>query len=108
MQSTIKPRSVGPHKLSSKTTTYKKKSYTKNKKFRSANTQLRRKSKEPNRYGTNLLQQSLFYTKKELKKYTFISVGTSIPIITRKITKNCTYMISNRPLFSCSLYYGSH
>ena len=54
MQPTKKPRNVDPHKLRSKTTTYKKKSCIKNKKFRSASTQLCRGFTEPNRYGVNL------------------------------------------------------
>ena len=103
-----KSRSVGPHKSRSKTTTYKRKSFIKNKKFRSARTQLRKESNEPNRFGTNLLQHHLFYMNKDLENYTFIDVGTSIPSITWKLTKNLSHMISNRPLSSCSSYYGSH
>ena len=50
IQPTKKTRSIGPHKLKSKTTTttYKKKSYIKNKILRSANTQLHGGSNEPN------------------------------------------------------------
>ena len=55
-----------------------------------------------------LLQQHLFYTNKDLKNYTLIYVGTSITIVTWKLTKNCSHMISNRPLSSCSSYYGSY
>ena len=108
MQPTKKPRSVGPQKSKSKTTTYKKKSYIKNKKFRSVSTQLRRGSEEPNRNGTSLLQQHLFYTNKDPKNYTFIDVGASIPIVTWKLTKNHSHMISDRLFSSCSSYYGSH
>ena len=108
MQPTRKPRSVGPHKSGSKTTTYRKKSYLKKKIFRSVTIQLRRGSKEPKRNGTHLLQQHLFYTNKGLKNYTFIDVGTFIPIITWKLTKNCSHIISDRPLSSCLLYYGRY
>ena len=55
IQPTKKPRGVGPHTSRSKTITYKKKSCIKNKKFRSASTQLRRGSTEPNINGINLL-----------------------------------------------------
>ena len=82
IQPTEKPRSVGPHKSKSKTTTYKKKPCINNKKFMSANTQLRRGPTEPNRNGTNLLQQHLFYTNNGLKNCTFINAGISIPIVT--------------------------
>ena len=81
-QVVIKPRSVGLHKSKLTTTTYKKKSCIKNKKFRSASTQLRRESIEPNRNGTNLLQYHLFDTNKDLKNYIFFNVDTSIPIVT--------------------------
>ena len=107
MQPTKKPRSVGPHKLKLKSTTYKKIPYIKIKKFRSTSTQLCRGSKEPNRYQTNLLQQHLFYTNKDLNTmYSLMPV--SIPIVTCKFTKNFSHMISDRPLSSCSLYYRSH
>ena len=46
---TKKQRSVGPHKLRSKTTTYKKKACNKNKKFRSTSTHIYRGYTEPNR-----------------------------------------------------------
>ena len=108
MQPTKKPKSVGPHKSRSKTTKYRKKLYIKNKKFWSVSTQLRRRSKESNKNETNLLQQHLFYTNKDLNNYTFIDVGIFIPIITLKFTKDCSHMISNKPLSSCSLYGGSH
>ena len=108
IQLTKKLRSLDPHKSRSKTTTYKKISYTKNKKFRSASTQLYRRSTEPNRNGTNLLQQYLFYTNKDLKNYTFIDVGTYISIVTWKLTKNCSHIISYRPLSSCLSYYESN
>ena len=49
IQQIKKPRSVGPHKSRLKTTMYKKKLCIKNKKFRSASTQLRRGSEGPNR-----------------------------------------------------------
>ena len=76
IQPTEKPRSVGQHKA----TTNKKKSHLKNKKFRSASTQLRKGSTEHNSKRTNLLQQHLFYTNTELKNCRF--VGISIPIVT--------------------------
>ena len=87
MQPTQKPKSVGPHKSRSKTTMYKK-SCIKNKKFRSASTQLRRGSTELNRNGTNLLQQNQFYKNIDPKNYTFINVGISTTMVTWKVTKN--------------------
>ena len=56
----------------------------------------------------NLIQQHLFYTNKDLKNHTFINVSTSIPIVTWKLTKNRPYIISNKPLSSCSSYYGNN
>ena len=103
-----KPRSVSPHKLKLKTTTNNKKSRLKNKKFRSVSTQLRRGSTEPNSNTTNTLQQHLFYTNKNHNNYPFIDVSTSIPIVTWKPTKNCSRIISNRPLSSCSSYFGNN
>ena len=50
----------------------------------------------------------LFYTNKDLKNHTFIDVGTSIPIITWKLTKNCSHIISDKPLSSCSSYSGNN
>ena len=108
IQPSKKPRSVGPHKLRSRTTTNKQKSCLKLKNFRSASTQLRRGSTEPIRDGTNILQHHLFYTNEDLKHYTFINVGTSIPIVTWKLTKNRLHIISDRPLSSCLSYSGSY
>ena len=108
IQPTEKSKSVGPHKSKLKTTTYKKKSCIKNKKFRSASTQLHRGSTEPTRNGTNLLQRHLFYTNKDLKNYQFIDAGTFIPIVTWKLTKNRSYIIIDKPLSSCSLYSGNN
>ena len=82
VQPTRKPRSVGQHKSKSKKTTNKKKLGLKNKKFWSVSTQLRRGSTEPSNDRKNILQQRLFYTNKDLKKYLFINDGTSIPIVT--------------------------
>ena len=94
IQPTKKLRSVGPHKPKLKTITYKRKLCINNKKFRSA--------------GTNQLQQHLFYTNKDLKNYAFIDVGTSILIVTWKITKNHPHIISQSPFSSCSSFYGSN
>ena len=54
--------------------------------------------------GRALLQQYLFYTNKDPQNYLFINVGASIPIITWKLTKNFSHIISDRSLSSCSLY----
>ena len=62
------------------TTTYKKNSYIKNKKLRNASTQLHGESNESNTNETNLLQQNLFYTNKDTKNRTFISISTSSAI----------------------------
>ena len=107
IQPTKKPRNVSPHKLKSKTTIYKKKSYIKNKKLRSASTQLHRGSTEPNTNGINLLQHNLFYTNKALKNHTFIGVGTYTPIVTWKLTKNYSPIISDRPLLIVHCVFGT-
>ena len=43
-----------------------------------------------------------------MKNYRFIDVGTSITIVTWKLMKNRSHIISDRPLSSCSSYYGSN
>ena len=70
----------------------------KNKKLRSASTQLHGGSTEPNKNVKNLLQQHLFYTNKDLKNYTLINVGLSVPIVTWRLTKNCSHIINDRPV----------
>ena len=65
-------------------------------------------STEPNSVETNILRHHLFYTNKNLKNYPFIHVGKSISIITCKLTKKFSHIISNRLLSSCSLYYGNN
>ena len=108
IQPTKNPRSVGPHRSKSKTTVYKKKSYMKNKKLRSTSTQLHKGSTEPNTNETNLIRQYIFYTNKDLKSYTSIIIGTSIPIVTWKVENNHSHIINNRPLPSCSSYYENN
>ena len=72
LQPTDKPRSISPHKLKLKKTTSKKKSRLKNKTIRSVSTQIRRGSLDPCSDEENILQQSLFYTNKDIKTYQFI------------------------------------
>ena len=105
---TEKQRGAGPHKSESEKTTNKKKSRFKNKKLRRGNTQLRKGSVEINSDGKNILQQSLFYTNKDLKSWPFIDTGTSIPIISWKFTKNRSHTISNKPISGCSIYSGNN
>ena len=56
----------------------------------------------------NILQQHLFYTDKDPKNYLFINIGISLPIITWKLTKNCSYIIRNGLLSSYSFYSGNN
>ena len=69
-----------PTQVKIKDNNVQKETMHKNQKFRSASTQLRERPTEPNRSGTNLLQQHLFYKNNGLKNYTFIDAGTSILI----------------------------
>ena len=108
VQPTKKPRSVGPHKSKLKKTTNKKRSRLNNKKSRSVSTQLRKGSTEPNSDEINMLLKRIFYKNKDMKNYPFISAGTSIPIVTWKLTKNCSHIVTNRPLSSCSLFYENN
>ena len=54
-----------------------------------------------------MLQQHLFYTNKDPKNYLSIGIDTSVIIVTWKLTKNCSHIISDRLLSSYSLYSGN-
>ena len=108
VQPTENPRSIRPQKSKSKITTNKKKTRLKNHKFRSVSTQLYEGSTEPNSDGTNILHQHLFYTNRNPKNYPFIDICISIPIVTWKLTKNCSHIISDRLLSTYSLYSGNN
>ena len=71
-------------------------------------TQLRKGSTELSSDRSNTLQQLLFYTNKDMKNCLFIHAGTSIPIITQKLTNNHSQIISNRPLFRYLSYSGNN
>ena len=43
----------------------------------------------------NIPQQSIFYTKKDMRTYPFMDNGKPIPIVTWKLTKNCSHIISD-------------
>ena len=92
----------------SKTTTNKKISRLKNKKFRSVSTQLRDGSTEPDKDGTNILQKYLFYTNKDPKNYPFINIGISIPNVTWKLTKNYSHIIRDGLISGYSSYFGNN
>ena len=107
LQLTEKPRSVGPHKSKLKKTTNKKKARPQNKKFRSVSTQQRRGSVDPSSAEENILQQRLIYTNKEVKNYSFIDTGASIPIVAWKLTKNHSHIISDVSIPGCSSHSGN-
>ena len=92
---TEKPRSVGPHKSISKKIGNKKKSRLENKKFRSANKSLYGIHVDPNNDDDNIPQQSLLFTNKDKRNYPLINNDTYIPIVTWKLTKNRSHIISD-------------
>ena len=105
---TKKSRNVGPHKSKSKKTTSKKKSHLKTKKFRSVSTQLWGGSADPSSDKKNILQQRPIYTSNNMKNYSFIDTGTSIPTIAWELTKKCSHIISDISIPSCSPHSGNN
>ena len=102
LRPTKNPRSVGLHRSKLEKTTGKKKLRLNNIKFRSVSTQLREEHAESGRDEENMLQQHLFYTNEDLKYYPCIDAGTSIPIITCKLTKNCSNIVRGTSIPGCS------
>jgi len=94
-QPTGKPRSVGPHKLIPKKIDKKKKACLENKKLRSANESLYGIHVDPANDNNNVPQQRLLFTNKDKRNYPFINNDTYIPIVTWKITKNQSNIISD-------------
>ena len=93
-QPTKKPRSVGPHKLISKKIDNKKKARLENKKFRSANKPLYGIHVDPENNDDNVPQQRLLFTNEDKTNYPFTNNDTYIPIVTWKLTKNKSHIIS--------------
>ena len=90
-----KPRSVGPHKLISKKIDNKKKAHLENKKFRSVNKSLYGIHVDPDNDDDNVPQQRLLFTNKDKTNYPFTNNDTYIPIVTWKLTKNQSHIISD-------------
>ena len=85
----------------------KQKEITPKKKFKSMSIQLREGSIEPDSDGTNILQQHLSYMNEDLKNHSIIDIDTSMSIVTWKLTKNHSHIISNRLFSSYSSYSGN-
>ena len=56
----------------------------------------------------DMLWHRLFYTNEDLKNYSCIDTGASIPISTCKLTKNCSHIVSGASIPSHSLYSGNN
>ena len=63
---------------------------------------------KPNNIGLHTLQHHLFYMKEDPKNYLFIDVGTSIPIVTWKLTKNRSHIISDISIPGCPSHSGNN
>ena len=92
---TEKPRSVGPHKLISKKIDNTKKARLENKKCRSVNKSLYGVHVDPDNDDDNVPQQRLLFTNKDKRNYPFTNNDTYIPIITWKLTKNRSHIMSD-------------
>ena len=95
LRSTKTPRSVGPHKLILKKIDNKKKTHLENKKFRSVNKSLYGIHVDPNNDNDNVPQQCLLFKSKDKTDYPFTNNDTYIPIVTWKLTKNRSHIISD-------------
>ena len=112
LRPTKKPRSVGPHKSKPEKTASKKKSRQKNKKFRSASTQL---PEEPmsvkiqtygfteSRSGEETMIRQRLFNMDENRSY--IDTGAYIPISIYKFTKNLSYIDNDAsiPISTCKV-----
>ena len=92
---TKKLRSVGPHKSISKKIDNKKKAHLENKKFRSLNKSLYGIHVDPDDDDDNVPQQHLLFTNKDKTNYSFTNNDTYILIVTWKLTKNRSHIISD-------------
>ena len=104
---TRKLRSVGPHKSISKKIDNKKKEHLENKKFRSVNKSLYGIHVYPDDDDDNVPQQRLLFTNKNKTNYSSINNDTYIPIITWKLTKNRSHIISDISIPGCLPHSGS-
>ena len=116
LRPTKKPRSIGPHRSISKKTRSKKKSLLNNNKLRSVSKPLCLGSVDPDSdddivpqqftyrgsvdsgYDSgenNIPQQSIFCINEDMRTYPLMNNGKSIPIVTWKLTKNCSHIISD-------------
>ena len=94
IQPTIKPRSVGPHKLISKKNRNRKKSRLENKKLRSVNEPVYSVLVDPSSDKGIISQQHHLYTNKDKKNYPLMDIGESVPKVSWKITKKQSHIIS--------------
>ena len=78
---------MGPHKSISKKNDNKRKSYLRNKKFRSVSKPLYGIPADPNSKNGLKSPQNLLYKSKEKNKYPLMNTSTSISIVDWKITK---------------------
>ena len=92
---TKRPRSVGPHKSISKKNRNKRKSPLENKKFRSMSKPLYGISVDSNSNNGLKPPQYLLYKNKDKNKYPLMDTSTSIPIVSWKITKKQSHIISD-------------
>ena len=94
-QPTKKLRSVGPQKSISKKNRNKKKSSLENKKFKSVSKPIYEISVDPSGDKGNIPQQHLVYTNKDKKNYPLVDTGTSVPIVSWKLIKKRSHIISD-------------
>ena len=73
----------------------KKKAHFENKKFRSVNKSLYGIHVDPDNDDDNILQQRLLFTSENKTNYTSTNNNTYIPIVTWKLTKNRSHIISD-------------
>ena len=92
---TKKTRSVGPHKSIPKKIDKKKKARLENKKFRSVNKSLYGIHVDPDNDDNNVPQQHLLFTNEDKRNYPFTNNNTYLPIVTWKLTKNQSHIISD-------------
>ena len=95
IQSTKKPRSVGPHKLIPKKNRNKQKSRLENKKFRSVIKSLYGISTDHNNNNSLKPPQHILYKNKVKNKYPLMDTSTSIPIFCWKIMKKQSHIFSD-------------
>ena len=103
---TKKPRSVGRHKSISKKIDNKKKARLENKKFRSVNKSLYGIHVDPDNDDDNVPQQRLLFTNEDKTDYPFTNNDTYIPIVTWKLTKNQSHIISDISTPGCLPHSG--